>query len=67
MSDADRYIWLLANMGTVEAEARRWNPTTDRPLLVYLQDFIDREAPKSGGNWIERQREMLVKQSPRQP
>lgn len=59
MKDADRYIWLLANMGRVEAEARKWNPRTDRPLLKHLQDFIDREAPKDGalvelknGNWM---------------
>ena len=34
-------------------------PATDKPLLVHLQNFIDREAPKSDTGWIERQRSML--------
>lgn len=59
MNDADRYIWLLANMGKVESEAKQWNPATDKPLLCHLQDFIDREAPKSGAGWIDKQRSLL--------
>ena len=59
MKDDDRYIWLLAHMGRVEEEARKWNPAKDKPLLRYLQDFIDREAPKAGAGWISRQRALL--------
>lgn len=59
MTDADRYIWLLAHMGLVEEEAKKWNPAKDKPLLRHLQDFIDREMPKAGQAWIKRQRELL--------
>ena len=59
MNDADRYIWLLAHMGRVEKAAKEWNPRTHKPLLKYLQDFIDQEMPKAGKGWIERQRAML--------
>jgi len=57
--DADRYIWLLAHMGRVEQKARQWNPRTDKPLLIWLQDFIDEEMPKAGAKWIEKQRKIL--------
>jgi len=57
--DANRYIWLLAHMGRVEQKARQWNPRTDKPLLIWLQDFIDEEMPKAGSKWIEKQRKML--------
>lgn len=56
MKDGDKYIWLLAHMGRVQAEAKRWNPDKDKPLLIHLQDFIDREAPKAGAEWIKKQR-----------
>jgi hypothetical protein len=38
---AARYDYLLNNMGTVEEYARSWNPAKHKPLLAYLQDFID--------------------------
>lgn len=59
MNDADRYVWLLAHMGVVAVEAQRWNPARDKPLLQHLQAFIDREAPKAGAGWIEKQRALL--------
>ena len=59
MKDEDRYIWLLANMGAVERHAQQWGPTRHKPLLKYLQDFIDSEMPKAGADWIERQRTLL--------
>lgn len=59
INDADRYIWLIANMGIVEEKARLWNPSIDKPLLRYLQDFIDYEVLKIGKVWIEKQRKLL--------
>ena len=59
MTDADRYIWLLSHIGLVQDEVFRWKPGDDRPLLRHLQDFIDREAPKAGSDFIERQRLLL--------
>lgn len=61
IKDEDRYIWLLAHMGLVEEEVKKWNPKQDKPLLRHLQDFIDREMPKSGKGWIEEQRALLNK------
>lgn len=57
--DADRYIWLLAHMGLVEEEARLWNPHRDKPLLIYLQDFIDMRLSMESATWVKRQREIL--------
>ena len=59
MEDKHRYVWLLANMGRVESHARNWRPGYDKPLLNYLQDFIDLEVQKEGDAWFERQIELL--------
>ena len=59
MRDEDRYIWLLSHMGLVEEEAKRWNPETDRPLLIHLATFVDREMQKSGSEFIKQQRKLL--------
>ena len=59
MNDADRYIWLLAHMGRVEKHVKNWNPAKDKPLLRWVQDYIDSEIPKAGKGWVERQRAML--------
>ncbi len=58
MNDADRYIWLLSHMGLVETKAKQWS-FKDKPLLPYLQDYIDKELPKVGKDWIKKQRELL--------
>ena len=59
MKDADRYIWLIANMSLVEYEAKRWRPAKDKPLLRHLQDFVDQELTKTTSDFIARQRAML--------
>ena len=59
MKDADRYIWLIANMSLVEDEAKRWRPAKDKPLLRHLQDFVDQELTKTTSDFIARQRAML--------
>lgn len=59
MSDADRYIWLLAHMGLVEEYVKNCNPPKDKPFLVWVQEYIDSEIPKSGKGWIEQQRAIL--------
>ena len=59
MSNDDRYVWLLAHISLVGGKAKRWNPSTDKPLLLYLQDFIDKEIVKVGDGWIKKQREIL--------
>ena len=58
--DADRYIWLLAHMGSVERHAAQWRPERHKPLLRYVQDFIDAELPKAGKGWVARQRALLA-------
>ncbi len=39
--DAGRYAWTLHNLGLIEAHALKWKPAVHKPLLVYVQDFID--------------------------
>lgn len=60
-SDADRYVWLLANMGTVTRIANDWNPRIHMPLLMWMQGAIDEEMRKDGTtkSWIEAQRNIL--------
>lgn len=43
LKNTNRYRYLLHNMGTVEAHARTWMPAKHKPLMEYLQDFIDYE------------------------
>lgn len=59
MNDADRYVWLLSNMGLVNDEATRWDPKRDKPLLLHLQDFIDKQAADEKPEWFEKQRTTL--------
>lgn len=39
--DAERYQYLLHHMGLVEAHAQTWKPGKHKPLIQFLQDFID--------------------------
>lgn len=39
--DATRYHTLIHNMGLVEAHATKWRPAIHKPLIQYLQDYID--------------------------
>lgn len=59
MSDADRYIWLLAHVGKVTKQAELWQPIANKPLLKHLQDYIDTEMKKESADWFDRQRRLL--------
>ena len=61
MKDEDRYIWLLAHMGRVEEYVKNYDYGRDKPLLIWIQDFIDKEIPKAGKGWIDKQRALLNK------
>jgi len=39
--DQRRYQWTLHHLGLIEERAMLWNPSKHKPLLDYLQDFID--------------------------
>jgi hypothetical protein len=39
--DGDRYRWLLHHLGLVEAHAAKWDPSRHKPLLGYIEEFID--------------------------
>lgn len=59
LSDADRYVVLLAFMGRIEKYAAHWSPHRHPPLLRYLQECIDRVGAEVGHEWIEEQRRLL--------
>ncbi len=59
MNDADKYIWLLANMGLVDAKIKEWNPGVDMPLLRYLDKWITKMAHREGSVWLNQQRSKL--------
>jgi hypothetical protein len=59
ITNDDRYVWLLANIPRVEVTAKQWNASIHKPLLNYLQNFIDEGITKEGEAWIKKQRELL--------
>lgn len=61
ITEGDRYIWLLANMGRIEDLARSWQPGGHPPLLVWLHRCIVEIMKKENSpTWIERQRNILL-------
>lgn len=61
ITEGDRYIWLLANMGRIEERVRSWQPGIHPPLLVWLhQGVVETMEKESSSAWIERQRNILL-------
>ena len=58
-TDADRYIWLIANLGLIDEHVSKWDVRRHKPMLRYLQDFIDKGVYEDGPRFIKAQRELL--------
>ena len=39
-----KYKWLLHNMGLVEEKVKEWNPAKHKPLIDFLNDFIEEKS-----------------------
>lgn len=59
VDDSNRYIWLIAHMGKVEEYAKSWDPSKNKPLLAFLQDYIDGELRRESPLWVKKQRALL--------
>lgn len=64
LSESDLYVWLLAHMGAVETEAKRYcdRNVWDPPLLAHLHQFIKTSAQRESPSWFVRQRNLLEPQ-----
>ena len=60
ITNDDRYVYLISHFGLVVDYADSWEPSKHKPLLLYIQDFIDGQIPIAGWDCIDGQRSLLL-------